>query len=116
MDETLARLSAAKKPTWAVPTFAVANTVHQIASWIWAMGSRFLSSDAVQTEFCSPKAIEGIVSYFNLSHYLTRKYDSLDLVNEAFEDREAAVMMSGPWFVRYLALKNAPKEYMANFY
>lgn len=112
MEDTLAKLSAAKKPTLAVPTFAVTNTVHQIASWIWSTGSEFLSKDAVQTEFASARALDGIVAYFNLSHYLTRKYDSLDLVHEAFEDREAAVMMSGPWFLRYLASKNPPADYL----
>ncbi len=113
MEDTLAKLSAAKKPTLAVPTFAVTNTVHQIASWIWATGSEFLSEDAVQTEFAGAKAIEGIIAYFNLSRYLTRKYDSLDLVHEVFEDREAAVMISGPWFMRYLNSKNPPPEYLA---
>jgi multiple sugar transport system substrate-binding protein len=114
MDETLARLQTASKPTWAVPTFAVANTVHQIASWIWAMGSDFLSSDAMKTEFCNPKAIDGIVDYFNLAKYLTRKYDSWDIVLEAFQKRKAAVMMSGPWYMKYLKMRGLGSDKIEN--
>ena len=114
MDITLARLQAASKPTWAVPTFAVTNTVHQIASWIWAKGSDFLDAEALKTEFCSPKALDGIIAYFSLVKYLTRKYDSWDLVVEAFQKRKAAVMMSGPWFLRNLQLRGLSDKKMKN--
>ncbi len=112
--DTLAKLSAASKPTLAVPTFAVTNTVHQIASWLWSTGYDFLSDDAIATAFCNERAIEGIISYFELSRFLTRKYDSLDLVLEAFETKKAAVMISGPWFLRYLKLRGATEKYLSN--
>ena len=114
MDETLAKLKAASKPTLAVPTFAVTNTVHQIASWLWSTGHDFLNADASASELTDETAVEGIVAYFELSRYLTRKYDSLDSVLEAFQTKKAAVMMSGPWFLRHLELRGAGEKYLRN--
>ena len=112
MEETLAKLQAASLPTLAVPTFAVTNTVHQIASWLWSTGYDFLTPDATATAFCNEQAVEGIISYFALSRYLTRKYDSLDVMLEAFETKKAAVMISGPWFLRHARLRGAGEKYL----
>lgn len=114
MEDTLAKLKAASLPTLAIPTFAVTNTVHQIASWLWSTGHDFLTPDAVATSFCNEEAIEGIISYFELSRYLTRKYDSLDIVLEAFETKKAAVMISGPWFLRHAKLRGAKEKFLRN--
>ena len=114
MNETLAKLKAASKPTFAVPTFAVTNTVHQIASWLWSTGYDFLNADASATELTNEAALDSIISYFELSRYLTRKYDSLDSVLEAFETKKASVIISGPWFLKHLKLRGAGEKYLRN--
>lgn len=114
MNETLAKLKSASKPTLAIPTFAVTNTVHQIASWLRSTGADFLNENATATAFCNEDAVEGIISYFELVKYLTRKYDSFDIVLESFQTKKAAVMISGPWFIRYLKLHGATEKYLAN--
>ncbi len=114
MEATISRLRARGKPTWATPTFGVTNIVHQISSWIWAYGGSFFSEDYTKTAFTRDAALEGIVSYFNLQKYMTRKYDSLDSAQDAFRRRGAAVLMSGPWFYENLMKRKTPSELMAN--
>ena len=114
MTDTLSKLSRAGGPTWAAPTFAVTNVVHEVASWIWSGGGDFFTPDGTATAFCKDEALAGIVSYFNLHQYMTRKYDSLDAVLDAFHKRDAAVIMSGPWFYQRLAAKHLDSEALDN--
>ena len=102
MDTTLAALKKIGMPAWAAPTFGVTNVVHEVASWIWGGGGDFLSEDRTRTAFCSDEAIAGIVSYFSLQRHMDYKHDSLDSVLESFERRQAAVIISGPWFYHRL--------------
>ncbi len=114
MDETLSMLSRAGLPTWAAPTFSVTNVVHEIASWIWSYGGEFFSADGLRTAVCADEALAGIIAYFNLQQYMTRKYDSLDSVLDAFEQKEAAAVISGPWFYRRLLRKYSQKTLEEN--
>jgi multiple sugar transport system substrate-binding protein len=114
MEETISKLYAAGKPTWAAPTFAVTNVVHQIATWIWCSGGDFFTEDDTQTAFCSDEALAGIVSYFRLQRYMTHTYNSLDSVLEAFQKRFASVIISGPWFYRKLSKSEHLNEAMSN--
>ncbi len=114
MEETLARISEAGWPAWAAPTFTIRNTIHQLASWVWGMGGDFVTPDGRASEFLSPEALEGIVSYFKLRKYLAKRFNSLDAVWEAFENREAAVTINGPWFFRRMALRGATQADLVN--
>lgn len=114
MEATIRRLSARGKPSWATPTFGVTNIVHQVASWIWAHGGSFFNEDHTQTAFAKDGAIDGIIEYFTLQKYMTRKFDSLDSAQEAFRKRTASVLISGPWFYENLLKRNASAEVLAN--
>ncbi len=102
LEETLSKLKNAGEPTWGAPTFAVTNTVHQIASWIRFGGGDFFSPDGTRTAFTDDAALAGIVSYFTLQKYMEYNFDSLDSVLDAFEQKEVSVIISGPWFYRRL--------------
>jgi multiple sugar transport system substrate-binding protein len=110
MEDTLSRISAAGWPAWGAPTFGVTNTIHQVASWIWAGGGDFVTPDGRACEFLNPEAFEGIVAYFDLHRFMNKRFDSLDAVIEAFENREVAVIIDGPWFLKRMTLRGATKE------
>jgi multiple sugar transport system substrate-binding protein len=99
---SMARLHAAGIPAWGAPTFKCNNNVHHMASWIWANGEDFVSSDGKRTTFCTPRALAGMAEYLELFEYMPRPFDSLDDLARAFEAKEVAVVMDGPWLLTRL--------------
>jgi multiple sugar transport system substrate-binding protein len=82
--QTMERLRANGRPGWGAPTFACNNNVHYAASWIWAKGKDFVSPDGRRTTFCDPEAIEGIASYYQLSQYMPRTFNTIKEVVRSF--------------------------------
>jgi multiple sugar transport system substrate-binding protein len=95
--ETMERLRASGKSGWGAPTFGCNNNVHHVAPWIWAKGADFVSSDGSRTTFCDHEALEGILEYFQLSQYMPRAFDSLTEIIRAFESKQVAAIIDGPW-------------------
>lgn len=100
--ETLDRLVASGLPVpLTLPTRRSRMTIHQVASWIWGAGGRFLTEGGGRTQFTEPQALAGMRNYFELSRYLadpTRDLDE-DESNVLYQQGQAAVTISGPWLL-----------------
>src|SRR3989304_4980714 len=70
--ETLERLrkSHAAAP-WVVPTRFSWRTLPHGASWIWAAGGEFVSSDGKRMLLLEPKTLAGLKAYFSLGRFLS---------------------------------------------
>jgi multiple sugar transport system substrate-binding protein len=114
MEEALQRIVDSGQPALAIPTFGVTNAIHQLASWLWAMGGSFLSPDGRTAEFLSADSFAGICAYFRLHRFMARRYNSLDAVTDAFEAKNAAVTVNGPWFLKSMILRGATPQDLEN--
>ena len=74
-------------------------TLHCCASWVWAKGGEFLSSDGTSLAFDQPKALEGFITYFRLVRHLVPEARDLEehQADSVFCDGKAAILMSGFW-------------------
>jgi multiple sugar transport system substrate-binding protein len=112
-QRTIETLHRQGLPAWGTPTYHCMNTVHHLASWIWAEGKDFVSADGKHTEFCDPDALRGVESYFQLCRYMPGRFDSLYNLRQSFNRKEVAVVMDGPWLLRQL-LDSADNAVKAN--
>jgi multiple sugar transport system substrate-binding protein len=100
LANTLARLQAAGvSAPWAVPTHRSRLTVHNLASWIWGAGGRFMTPDIKHTAFASPASLAGISQYFQLARYISAPHRELgdDEASQVFYRGESSVTIAGPW-------------------
>ena len=100
LTDTLARLLAAGiSAPWIVPTHRSRLTVHNMASWIWGAGGRFMTPDVKHTAFASPASRTGITEYFQLARYISAPHRELDDddASQAFYRGESSVTIAGPW-------------------
>jgi len=104
LEGTLARLQTAGVPVpWVVPTRQSRMTIHNVASWVWAAGGRFISDDGRRTCFHEPEARAGIRAYFELARYLAEPARNLDDTQSDawFGLGKAAATLSGPWLLQF---------------
>jgi len=101
-EQTLDRLQASGVAVpWVVPTQQTSNTLHNLASWVWAAGGDFVNVGNKRVQFNQPQARAGMRAYLGLYRYLApsarhlnaRQSDSL------YQRGQAAVTMSGPWLM-----------------
>ena len=100
MDRAFARLQERGFTTpWICPTARSYDSVHQIASWIWSGGGKFVIDGGKQIGFLETEALAGIRAYFALGRYmpLNRHPLSEGFMTESFTQRGAAAMIGGPW-------------------
>ncbi len=112
LAHTLQQLQASGVPIpWVVPTHRSRMTIHNLASWVWQAGGRFVSKDGRHTLFSQPQARAGIRAYFDLARYLAPPARDLDDTQSdaLFCEGRAAVTLSGPWLLRF-----ASQQVMAN--
>ncbi len=85
----------------AITTRRSSLTIHNIATWVWAAGGEFLSSDESGLAFDRPQSVAGCTAYFRLARYLGCEPLNLGESDaaQAFRTGTAAVTMSGYWMV-----------------
>lgn len=104
-ENTLSTLQAnGMAAPFALPTTKLALLVHNLATWVWAYGGDFLSTNHRETGFNQPEALAGAIAHFNLHRYLHHPPEPAEesFNWRAFLKREVAVMMTGSYFVPYL--------------
>jgi multiple sugar transport system substrate-binding protein len=104
LKQTLQRLQASGVPIpWVVPTHESRMTLHNVASWLWGAGGRFVSGDGTRVQFNWPQARAGIRAYFELAPYLAEPARHLDDTQSdaLFHQGRAAATISGPWLVQH---------------
>jgi multiple sugar transport system substrate-binding protein len=110
VEETLARLQSAGVATpWAVTTRRTANTLYNVASWVWGAGGDFMSADGKLMQIAEPAACTGLAQYFGLYRYMPQQREPIDGIAtfDLFLDQRVAAIVSGPWFLRWLREHNA---------
>lgn len=82
------------------------NNLHIIASWIWDAGGDLIAPHGVRVGFDSPQALKGMQAYFGLGRYVPEeRHRIFDLdADKFFMAGEAAILFTGFWIVRDLAL------------
>lgn len=77
------------------------RNVHQMASWIWAYGGDFMTDCGKRIAFDSPKALQGMRSFFELGQYIPTQYHKIseDDIDPIFISGKAALLFSGSWLV-----------------
>jgi len=105
LEQTLERLqtNGVDSPL-VIPTLLTANTLHNLASWVWGAGGDFVSLSGQRTRFNEAQARAGIRAYLGLHRYLAPSARGLDArqSDSFYQQGRAAVTISGPW----LALPN----------
>lgn len=93
-------------PALALGTILSYNNLHILASWIWDAGGDLIALNGNRVAFDSLNALQGIYSYFKLGQYLpVERRKIVDIqVDQFFLSGESAVIFSGYWIVRDLAL------------
>jgi len=88
---------------WLVPTRHALNTLHNIASWVWAAGGDFVTADGKQVIFDRPEARAGMQAYFELYRYLAPEARHLDRLqcDSFFLQKQVAVTITGPWEMNF---------------
>ena len=90
------------KIPWLVPTGHTHTTLMHIASWVWAAGGDFLSTDQKSVRFMEPAALNGMAAYFALARYLSpevKHLSGLEPDEKFLADPGAAAVISGPWLL-----------------
>ncbi len=85
---------------WTVPTGYTHTSLLNCASWIWAAGGDFLSSDGRKTRFLEPASLDGLRAYFRLGEYIppeARRLNGLEPDQYFLSNPDTALTMSGPW-------------------
>lgn len=103
LAQTLEKLQAAGVPVpWVVPTNQSHMTVHNVASWVWGAGGRFVSDDGRHALFAEPAARAGIKAYLELGRFLAESVRGLDDTQSdaLYANEDIAVTVSGPWLLR----------------
>ena len=108
---TLERLQASgvTSSPLVIPTQTTANTLHNLASWVWGAGGDFISVAGKRTLFNQPEAHAGIRAYLGLHRYLAPQARGLDArhSDSFYLQGQAAVTVSGPWLI-LLNLESSP--------
>jgi multiple sugar transport system substrate-binding protein len=105
LDQTLARLQSHGFSTpWAVTTRRTANTLYNIASWVWGAGGDFMSADGKRMLVAEPEARAGLTHYYRLYRYMPQCSEPMDGIAtfELFKNQNVAAIVSGPWFMKWL--------------
>ena len=83
-----------------------------MASWVWATGGEFSSSNGKNLTFNLPAARKGMRAYYNLVRFMPQ--DSLPLsgqqAQELFMQHKVAALMTGPWLPTHLESRQLPPE------
>jgi multiple sugar transport system substrate-binding protein len=111
MEETLACLRSQGISTpWAMTTRRTANTLYNIASWIWGAGGDFMSADGKRMRVAEPEARAGMAHYYDLYRYMPQRSDPMDSIAafELFQNQRVAAIASGPWFLKWLRRQGVP--------
>lgn len=98
--QTLGRLRAAgSERPWSVPTDLTGVTLHNAASWIWALGGDLMSADGKSLLLDQPETLAGVRAYFDLYRYLASPTPdfSNDGCDRMFREGRVPVTVSGPF-------------------
>jgi multiple sugar transport system substrate-binding protein len=104
-EETLSRLQASGIATpWAVTTRRTANTLYNVASWVWGAGGDFMSADGKRMQIAEPAACAGLTQYFSLYRYMPQHSEPMEGMDtfRLFLDQRVAAIVSGPWLLTWL--------------
>jgi ABC-type glycerol-3-phosphate transport system substrate-binding protein len=87
-----------------LPTRRSHITIHNIAMWLWACKTDFLTPSGKQVILNEPSGRAALRSYFSLYHYLSPSARRLNNRNSdnLFATGGAAVTIAGPWLLPYL--------------
>lgn len=109
MLSAFTRLQEAGIAGWVVATNDTANTIYDIAPWIWGAGGDFLSEDGKRTTINSAEGRHGAQEYFDLLQFMPQHdvpiTDSSML--DFFFERKAASTVAGPWLLNSLRMKKS---------
>ena len=102
LEQTLASLQASGVASpWVFPTLPTANTLHNMASWVWGAGGDFVSTQRKRTLFNEAPARAGIRAYLGLHRFLTPAARGLDARQSdgLYQQGQVAMTISGPWLI-----------------
>ena len=102
LEETVRVLNDSGQVAIIAPTGTAADSLHELAGWVWSHGGDFSSPDGKCLIFHHDAALKAIQRYYRL-HRL-RPGSPLARLNEwqadrAFDRREAQIIIGGPWMV-----------------
>jgi len=100
LEQTLQSLQASGiSLPWVVPTVRTPNTLHSLASWVWAAGGDFINVEEKRLRLAEPEALQGLNSYFGLHRFLAPAAHRLtdDAAHDLFWGGQAAVTVGGSW-------------------
>jgi multiple sugar transport system substrate-binding protein len=112
---TALQIGAVASP-WVMPTLPTANTLHNLASWVWGAGGNFVSVEGKRTLFNEARARSGFRAYLGLHRFLALQAQGLDArQSDAFYQQGLAAMtMSGPWLALVNLAQSPRSEAAAN--
>lgn len=84
---------------WVTSNVTSLNTLHLIATWIWASGGDFISEDGQRLLFAEPDAIESMAAFFEMGRLMGTRTQSYTYNNaiDLFWRGDAAITMDGTW-------------------
>lgn len=102
LEETVRVLNASGQVGIIAPTIMAADSLHELAGWVWSLGGDFLSPDGKCLVVHHEAALKAIQRYFRLHRLLPGS--PLVGLNEwqadrAFDRREALSIIGGPWMI-----------------
>ncbi len=99
LDTVLQLHQAGIARPWITSTVASLNTIHLIATWIWAVGGNLISEDGRRLLFAEKEAIDSMATFFTMGQYMgpeSQEY-SYESAIDLFWRGDAAVTMDGSW-------------------
>lgn len=112
ITEASRRLQASgiHKP-WGITTRNKHSAIHTVASWVWACGGDFISSDGTEALFLEPKAMAGLKAYFGMLPFMAPESLSADYQtnNMLFVNRQSAVILGNGETAKFIT-NNIPAE------
>ncbi len=96
---------------WVTSTVATVNTLHLIASWVWAAGGDFVSQNGQKLLFAEPNALAAMALFFRMARYLgaTQAEISYNQAIQRFWNGEAALTFDGSWLYPTRKASAAPR-------
>ncbi len=102
LEETVRVLNASGQVGIIAPTITAADSLHELAGWVWSQGGDFSTPDGKCLVFHHDDALKAFQRYFRL-HRLPHGSPLAGLnewqADRAFDRREAQIIIGGPWMV-----------------
>jgi multiple sugar transport system substrate-binding protein len=112
LTETVRRIQSGgvSKP-WGITVGHKHSALHTVASWVWANGGDFISTDGKRALFLESEALAGLKAYFSMIQFMAPESQMADYQanNQLFANHQSAIILGNGETATYI-VNNIPAD------